>query len=422
MPNRRGQNGGTMHRRTLAGLLPVLAALALGGCGGGDGDGKEPAEKDRQELLDSVDTRPRDVDDSDEQIKRLLADRAAALEARDAEALAATAAGGQRKRDRQALANLKALPLGDVALEPADVQVSDTKATMRAGMAYKVKGAARPFLTSREVVARKSGGGWKVVRDVPLHDALPWEVDRYTATQGRNVVLLTPPGVKAGTLMPGLQAAYRKISRDLPSRDLPERVLVIAASDGAQVKQLDGKGVAGGVVAMASVAVDYKPGGALEVQRVLSQRMTIIMDRYVTMPEQERQWTLAHEMVHTAMNPDTSGRTPQWIIEGIAMYVSGEDLSAYTGAVAAERPTLARLSRRNAIAKLSDADAQSAAYVVASAAAEEIAARKGNKGLFRFYEAFNDSTITGPPGARTTDKVLRKSVGMSLRELDAAIG
>ena len=79
------------------------------------------------------------------------------------------------------------------------------------------------------------------------------------------------------------------------------------------------------------------------------------------------------------------------------------------------------LSRENAIGKLG-ADGKSAAYVIASAAAGEIAARKGNEGLFRFLEAFNDSTITGPPGARTTDKVMRKSIGMTLRELDAAIG
>jgi len=413
-----------MHRRTLAALLPLLAAAAVGGCGGGgDEGGPKAADKDEQkELLESVDTRPRDVDDSDEEIKQLLADRAAALEARDAKVLRATAAGGQRTRDRRALANLEALPLERVELEPGDTEISGSRATMRAGMAYRIKGASRPFLTSREVVARKSSSGWKIVRDVPRYDALPWEVERYKATTGRNVVLLTPPGAEAGTLMPGLQSAYGRIARALPARDLPKRVLVIAASDAGEVKQLDGKGVASAVVAMASVAVDYKPGGALEVERVLSQRMTIILDRYGRMPEQEREWTLAHEMVHTAMNPDTSGRTPIWIIEGVAMYVSGEDLSGYTGAVAGEAPTLRQLSRQNALAKLSDADAQSAAYVVASAAAEAIAGRKGNKGLFRFYEAFNDSTITGPPGPRTTDKVLRKSVGMSLRELDAAIG
>ena len=85
------------------------------------------------------------------------------------------------------------------------------------------------------------------------------------------------------------------------------------------------------------------------------------------------------------------------------------------------RPSLRQLSKENAIGKLG-ADGKSAAYVIASAAAHEIAARKGNEGLFRFFEAFNDSTITGPPGPRTTDKVMRKSIGMSLRELDAAIG
>ena len=142
------------------------------------------------------------------------------------------------------------------------------------------------------------------------------------------------------------------------------------------------------------------------------------------MPEQEREWTLAHEMVHTAMNPDTSGRDAAVDHRGHRDVRLRARTSPPTPARSAARApdACAQLSRRNAIAKLSDADAQSAAYVVASAAAEEIAGRKGNEGLFRFYEAFNDSAITGPPGARTTDKVLRKSVGMSLRELDAAIG
>ena len=63
-----------MRRRTLAGIL-ALVALAAGGCGGGDDDGPASSadEGKQQELLDSVDTRPRDVDDSDEEIKQLLA-------------------------------------------------------------------------------------------------------------------------------------------------------------------------------------------------------------------------------------------------------------------------------------------------------------------------------------------------------------
>jgi hypothetical protein len=415
-----------MGRRKLAALLAVLAAAGVAGCGGdgdGDGDGTQAAgDKSQQELLDSIDTRPRDVDDSDEEIERLLADRAAAIEQRDAKAVAATATGSQRARDRRTMANLVRLPLGDVRLTPVELQISGRKAKMGARMRYRIKGATREFETGRRIVARKSAAGWRVVRDTSP-DALPWEVQRYSVTRSRHIVLLTAPGVAPGELVPGLERAYRRISRDLPARDLPDRVLVLAATDGDEVGALGVRRLASNVVAMADVRREFEPGGALEVRRVLAQRMTLIMDRFQTMPVEERERTLAHEMVHTALGPDTSGRVPQWLVEGLALHVSREDLSAYTAAVeaAGQRPSLRELSRENAIGRLG-ADGKSAAYVIASAAAAEIADRKGNEGLFRFFEAFNDSTITGAPGPRTTDKVMRKSIGMSLRELDAAIG
>ena len=47
--------------------------------------------------------------------------------------------------------------------------------------------------------------------------------------------------------------------------------------------------------------------------------------------------------------------------------------------------------------------------------------RRGTKGLFRLYDAFNDSRIPGRPGAATTDRVLRRTLGLSLADLDAAV-
>ena len=414
-----------MRRRTLAGLLPLLAAAAVGGCGGGgDGDGKQSAEgKSQQELLDSVDTRPRDVDESDEEIERLLADRAAAIEQRDGKAIAATAAGAQRARDRRAAANLAGLPLGDVRLTPRGrpdlgPQGHDGRADALPDQGRHARVRDRPQDRRPQVGRRLARGPRHVAGRAPVGGP---------ALQGHAVAPHRPADAarrrRRASWCPGLERAYRRISRDLPARDLPDRVLVLAAADGDEVEALGVKGLSSNVVAMADVRRLFKPGGALEVQRVLAQRMTLIMDRYETMPVAEREQTLAHEMVHTALGPDTSGRVPQWLIEGMALYVSREDLSAYTGAVEAAgvRPSLRELSKENAIGKLG-ADGKSAAYVIASAAASEIAARKGNEGLFRFFEAFNDSTITGPPGARTTDKVMRKSIGMTLRELDAAIG
>ena len=172
---------------------------------------------------------------------------------------------------------------------------------------------------------------------------------------------------------------------------------------------------------MADVRREFKPGRALEVQRVLAQRMTLIMDRYELMPVEEREQTLVHEMVHTALGPDTSGRVPQWLVEGLALYVSREDPRARGGRGGGGAPLAAaaqqagrdrQAQRRRQERRLRDRLRRSA----------RDRRPQANEGLFRFFEAFNDSTITGPPGPRTTDKVMRKSIGLSLAELDAAIG
>jgi hypothetical protein len=187
-------------------------------------------------------------------------------------------------------------------------------------------------------------------------------------------------------------------------------------------EQLNGR-LARGVVAVANVSVLYRPGPAKQVGRVLAQRLIVVHDRWRRLPAAERQSTLVHEMTHTAMDPDTSGRTPAWLAEGMAMYVSGDDRTAEATARASglgPMMKLGRISRPGSIFRLGGSE-QGAAYASASAAAHAIVARAGTKGLFRVYDAFNDSRFRGPPGARLTDRVLRRSVGLSLAELDAEI-
>ena len=194
-------------------------------------------------------------------------------------------------------------------------------------------------------------------------------------------MLLTPPGVAVAPLRSGLAEAYREIRRDLPARDLPRSVLVIGARDAAQAERLTGR-IAHGVVALANVSVKFGPAPALAVRRVLSQRMMVIDSRWSTLPEAERQATLVHEMTHTALDPDTSGRTPPWLVEGVAMYVSGDDRSEEArlrAAGLAQSMKLASLCKRNSIFKLNGQE-QGAAYAASSAAAEAIVARRGTKG------------------------------------------
>jgi hypothetical protein len=406
-------------------LVGGVAVFALAGCGGGGEAAQKPPESklsaEAQKAIDELDASARPPDDAAD-INRLLGERARALEAEDVLALSATAIGRQRARDRRSAWRAKRLAIERIRFVPEDVQTSGDRATIAVTMSYRVRGMRRPFLTARRILARKKSVGWRVTSDKPRGEPLPWEVHPFRVLRTRHIVLLAPRGMDATPLRSGLERAYRDIRRDLPSRDLPPSVLVIAARDAHQARQLTGR-VATGIVAIANVAVEWGPAPALRVRRVLAQRLIVVADRWRTQDEAARQSTLVHEMTHTALDPDTSARTPPWLAEGVAMYVSNDDRSAEARARAAglgPSMKLRQLCKPNSIFRLTGRR-QGAAYAAASAAAEAIVARRGNKGLFKLYDAFNDSTIPGRPGAKTTDRVLRRTLGMSLARLEAEV-
>src|SRR5215207_1286468 len=402
-------------------LLAGLTGLAVAGCGGGSG---EPTAKARptaapaETAVSAGADKPRD--DAAE-INALLRERAEHLEFGKTAAFAATATGRQRAIDRRAARRAKALTLEQVRFAADELQTSGDRASVAVALSYRVRGMKRPFRTLRRVIARRTGDRWLVTRDKPRAEPLPWEVAGFRAFRTPHVVLLAPRGMDVGPLRSGLEEAYREIRRDLPSRDLPPSVLVIAARDARQAEKLTGR-IAKGIVAIANVSVEWGPAPALEVERVLAQRLIVVVDRWRTQPELARDSTLVHEMTHTAVDPDTSARTPPWLVEGLSMYVSNDDRTEEARARAAGfGPTmkLRKLCKPNSIFRLTGRE-QGAAYAISSAAAETIVDRHGNKGLFKLYDAFNDSEIPGGPGARTTDRVLRRTLGMSLAELEKA--
>jgi hypothetical protein len=402
-------------------LLAGIAGLAVAGCGGGSG---EPTAKPRPTAAPAetavsagAEKPPDDAGD----INALLRERAEQLELGKPAAFAATATGRQRAIDRRSARRAGALSLQQVRFVADELQTSGNRATVTVALSYRVRGMKRPFRTARRVSVRKTGDRWLVTRDKPRREPLPWEVAAFRAHRTRHVVLLAPRGMEVGTLRSGLERAYREIRRDLPSRDLPPSVLVIAARDAGQAEDLTGR-IAKGIVAIANVSVEWGSPPALEVDRVLAQRLIVVVDRWETQPGFARDSTLVHEMTHTALDPDTSARTPPWLVEGLAMYVSNDDRSDEAQARAAglgPSMKLSALCKPNSIFRLTGRD-QGAAYAVSSAAAQAIVERHGNKGLFKLYDAFNDSRIPGRPGAKTTNRVLRKTLGMSLAELQAA--
>ena len=406
-------------------ILVGLVALAAAGCGGGGEAGKEDADRklgpEAQKALDELDAAAAPADPA-AAVAELLSERARALEAADGRSLTATATGTQRALDRRSARRAKRLAIKRIRFVPEAVETSGDRAKVTVTMSYRVRGMSRPFVTGRRIVARKLAAGWRVTRDSPRSEPLPWEVAAFEATREPHVVLLTAPRVDAAPLRAGLAEAYRQIQRDLPARDLPRSVLVIAARDAAQTERLAGP-IAKGVVALANVRVDFGSAPALRVERVLAQRMIVVDSLWSTLSPVERQSTLVHEMTHTALNADTSGRTPPWLVEGVAMYVSGDDRSEEARLRATGLgPTmnLRQLCKPDSIFRMGARD-QGAAYAASSAAAEQIVARRGSKALFRLYDAFNDPAIRGRTCAATTDRAMRRTVDMSLAELEAAI-
>jgi hypothetical protein len=139
---------------------------------------------------------------------------------------------------------------------------------------------------------------------------------------------------------------------------------------------------------------------------------------------------IAHELVHTALASRTSTRTPPWLTEGIAMYVSGDNRSGDAGALISGRGvlkdqskqglatramSLTRLSKPTALTNMSPVSL-SFAYSYSSAAAFAIAEKHGRKALLRLLSAYNSEKLKGT-GSKLTDRAVRRALHMSLSSL-----
>lgn len=407
-----------VRRIALAVAVPTVVAA---GCGGGDdrrAARATPTAEPPTEAAAPAARRPSDED----LLARLLARRAEALRAGRVHRYAATAVGPQRRRDRVVARRVARLPIRDVALALRDADVRGDAARLRVVLTYRFRGVAARFAGERRIRAVRTAAGWRVAAVVGRRARAPWEVAAYQAVRAPHVLLLAPPGLDVSVLAHELDVAYRGMAARLPDRRLPRRVLAVAATGSEPARRLTAaiRGVRT-LAAIADTAV-REQGPAREVASVVSQRLLVVFPAWAAMDAEHRDRVLVHELTHLALAGSTSGRVPAWLVEGVAMEMSGDDRTAEAAARAAtgRAVRLTALCTPNAIARLSD-DRQAGAYATASAAAHRLARRHGRRGLLRLYAAFGDETIRGRPGCRLTDRVLRRTLGTSLRRLDAAL-
>ena len=394
-----------MRARAPRGAVRVVGvvALALAGCGGGHRATPTPSASPPAARTPAPPSDPDLIDN-------LLRDRAEALRAGDVRAYLMTSTRAQRRRDRRAVTNAAALRLRDVELEAASLDLSGRRATVRVSERYGIVGVRGRFQSTERLDLVRAAGRWRVARVRGGRGRPPWEVARFAERRTRHFVVLAPAGAPAGDLPATLESGYDAIRAHLQLGRLRHRYLVIAASDPAHARALTSRIRGLESLAAISDATINERGPARAVSKVVSLRLLVVSSAFNGLTAEGRRRTIAHELTHAALAGSTSGRTPAWLVEGVAMYVSGDRRSAPPGA------NLAALSKPYAIARLTG-QAQARAYAASSAAAFAIVDRFGARRLLALYDAFNDPSLAGRPGPRLVDRALRRELGIRLADL-----
>jgi hypothetical protein len=418
-----------ISRRTLL----IASAALIAACGDTASSTPAPATKKVAETKPKTPAKkpPSDTELLDE----LLEKRASALEFGDVDDFVKTATGSQVAKDKRAIAAAKALPVGSVLLKADGTEVDGDRATLRVDMSYTFDDIDTTYYKTSRMTAQKTPDGWRISRDRPSAGTLaPWEYTRYKARSSKHFLALAPTSLKVGSLMKDLEKGRTKMIRGLPGVKPPEKVLVIVARSGKDTNSLtkDMK-TRRSLVAVAETQYSVQ-GKAKRVDETWGARVFVLWRSYRDGSPQERQEVVAHELVHTALAHRTSARTPPWLYEGIAMYVSGDNRAGDAGALISGRGvlrdaskqgeakaamSLSKLSNPRALQKMSSVEI-SFAYAFSSAAAYTIAEKHGRKALLRLFTAYNSEKNKGS-GRKLADRVVRKTLKKSLKTLESEV-
>lgn len=404
-----------------AALAALLAAAVLAGCGGPSQP--DPAPSPASPASKEAGTPPARAGDATA-LEALLRRRSQALEAGNAKAYAATATGPQRLVDREAARNAAPVRLRDVELAVDSVDVSGRRARLKVRSIYGVSGIRGTFAAARRLTAVRTGRGWRIRSESSRRERHPWEVGPVAEHRSRHFVVIAPRGLPIDALTEALETGYARMGDVLERPRLRKRYLVVVAGEAHAARALTERisGV-GGLAAISDSEV-RESGPAQRVTEVPSQRLVVVWPPFSTLDPDGRVRVVTHELTHAGLAGVTSGRTPAWLLEGMALYVSedrraGEaaELIADATSDAARRAlTLTGLSRPDAMARLHGAG-QEAAYAYASAAAFYIVGRFGRKRYLELYDVFNHENLPGKAGAEVTDRAVRRTLGVSITRL-----
>lgn len=406
----------------LGALIALAAVAAIVAADHGGGSDRAAVRAPRQPASDG------------DLITALLQRRAAAWERHDARALAATTVSGRlRRADRRALRNLGDVRLRDVRYLTGSLTLSDRRARIETVEAYRLEGVPTSLFGVRRVYrAERGAGGWRLTAERQGRERQPWELEPVREVLREHLLLLAPRRLAVGGVARVFARAYRTVARRLPVRAGPRYVVVVARDRRAARRVTPRISGLESLVAIADADVRQAPGSERPLA-VISQRLVLIWPGYQAQTPAGRRRVLEHELTHLVSARITSGLTPSWLAEGLALYVSGDrrvaeaarlldaTVAAGAGGPAADAAhrvlALTALSAPDALARLAG-PAQTAAYAYASSAAFYIAARYGRTRLLRLYRAFGADDLPGAAGPEITDAAVSRVLGLRLVDLE----
>jgi hypothetical protein len=381
----------------------IAAAVALAGCGGGKADPDPPA--------------PTPPPTNAQQLEDLLDRRAGALSQGRPRALAETSVAGHTAAQRRSARVASRLGLRDLRYAIDGADIGRRRARLRVRLTYGVRGVEGSFGVPRTLTAKRTRKGWRLDGGPGARNVDPWDLAAYRRVQTPHFVVWAPPGAQVPEA--ALEAGYARMQEVLRRARLRDRYLVLIARDAEDAHRLT-QHITGleSLTALTDTQVSVK-GPALRVDAIKSQRLILVESRFGAGTLDEQREIVTHELTHAALAPQTSGRVPSWLVEGLAEYVSEDDRreeADYYRSVGLA-PTLGSLSAPDMIGRLGG-DLQSAAYAEASAAAYNIALRHGRDKLMELYLVFNDPKLRGKRGdPRMVRRAVRRVLGISLEDL-----
>ena len=240
----------------------------------------------------------------------------------------------------------KRLHLRDVVLDPGMISVKGRHAMTKVDERYGMARISGRFGTTRQVRLVRVGDRWRVAAVKGKRGLPPWDVADFREHRTPHFVVLGPGPMQVDSLLAALESGYAAMRTRLEQRLRP-RYLVIAAANPAQARALTSQIHGLSSLAAISDATISERGSAEAVSKVVSLRLLVVYSAYASLTAEGRRRTIAHELTHAALAGATSGRTPAWLVEGVAMYVSGD-----------RRPAPANPDSRAAVAARRDREAQ----------------------------------------------------------------